>query len=110
MFADNIVIWTRTKTTINKMSSMLQMLWNWATKEINTTKLVYQILSLRHQNPLLILKYDNRALSRSETTRHLGVFLDNNLRCYEHLKKIIEKVNLRKKLLKGLAAASWGST
>lgn len=78
--------------------------------KINTTETVYQFFSLKHQNPIFNLKYNNQELPKSENIRYLGIIMDNKLSWKEHIKQVRERVNSRMKLLKRLAGITRGST
>ena len=120
MYADDVVIWASTKNNAKQhkpleqtISTALNSLSKWATEnnmEINASKTVYQFFSMRHKNDSVDLKINSQKLPKSESTKYLGVHLDNK-RCWKnHVKHTINKVNQRLRLIKRLAEATWGST
>ena len=50
-------------------------------------------------NPNLILKIDNSDLIKTNTTKFLGVIIDNNLSWQEHINNVIKKVSTNKLLI-----------
>ena len=78
--------------------------------EINASKTVYQFFSLRHKNNSFDLKINSQKPPKSESTKYLGVRVDNKLSWKYHVERTINKVNQRLRLIKWLARATWGST
>ena len=113
MYADDIVIWASTKKNAKQHKILEQTINEWATEnnmEINASKTVYQFFSMRHKNDSFDLKINSQKLPKSESTKYLGIHLDNKLSWKKHVEHTINKVNQRLKLLKRLAGATWGST
>ena len=67
----------------------------WATEnmEINTSKTVYQFFSMRHENINFDLKTNNQKLPKSESTKYLGVYMDNKLSWKNHVEHTVNKAN-----------------
>ena len=78
--------------------------------EINASKTVYQFFSMRHKNDNFDLKINSQKLPKSESTKYLGVHMDNKLSWKNHVEHTINKVNQRLRLIKQLARATWGRT
>ena len=53
----------------------------------------------RQTNPNLVLKIDNSDLLKTNTTKFLGVIIDNNLSWQEHINNVIKKVSTNKLLI-----------
>jgi fructose-1,6-bisphosphatase len=105
MYADNVVIWASTKNNAKQhktleqtMNTALNSLSKWATEnnmEINASKTVYQFFSMRHKNDNFDLKINSQKLPKSESTKYLGVHMDNELSWKNHMEHTINKVNQR---------------
>jgi acyl-homoserine lactone acylase PvdQ len=120
MYTNDVVIWTSTKnnakqhkTLEQRINNALNSLSKWATEnnmEINAAKTVYQFFSTHHKNTNFDLKINSQKLPKSESTKYLGVHMDNKLSWKNHVEHTINKANQRLKLIKQLARATWGST
>ena len=53
----------------------------------------------KQTNPNLVLKIDNSELLKTNTTKFLGVIIDNNLSWQEHISNVIKKVSTNKLLI-----------
>jgi len=98
---------------VTKVQNALNSLSKWATEnnmEINASKTVYQFFSMCHKNDSFDLKINSQKLPKSESTKYLGVHMDNKLSWKNHVEHTINKVNQRLRLIKRLARATWGST
>jgi len=110
MYADDVVIWASTKNNAKQhktleqtMNTVLNSLSKWATDnnmEINASKTVYQFFSMRHKNDNFDLNINNQKLPKSESTKYLGVHMDNKLTWKNHVENTISKVNQRLRLIK----------
>jgi len=117
---NHVVIWTSTmnnakqhKTLGQTINNALNSLSMWATEnnmEINTSKIVHQFFSMRHENINFDLKINNQKLPKSESTKYLGVYMDNKLPWKNHVKHTVNKANQRLRLIKRLTGAAWGRT
>jgi hypothetical protein len=66
-----------------------ELLSKWATEnnmEINAFKTVYQFFSMHHKNYSFDLKI-NQNLPKSESTKYLGIHVDNKLSWKNHVSK-----------------------
>lgn len=89
LYADNAVVWTSTKNNAKQhktleqtMNTALYSLSKWAAEnnmEINASKTVYQFFSMHHKNDSFDLKINSQKLPESESTKYLGVHMDNKL-------------------------------
>ena len=110
MYADDVVIWASTKNNAKQhktleqtMNTVLNSLSKWATDnnmEINASKTVYQFFSMRHKNDNFDLNINNQKLPKSESTKYLGIHMDNKLTWKNHVVNTISKVNQRLRLIK----------
>jgi len=83
MYADDVIIWTSTKNNAKQHKTLEQTINNalnspskWTTEnnmEVDASKTVYQLFSMRHENINLDLKINNQKLPKSESTKYLGV-------------------------------------
>jgi len=58
--------------------------------EINAPKTVYQFFSMCHKNDNLDLKINSQKLPKSESTKYLGVNMDNKLSWNNHVEHTIK--------------------
>jgi len=101
MYGDDVVIWASTKNNAKQhktleqtIHTVLKSLSKWVTEnnmEINASKTVYQFFSVRHKNDSFDLKINSQKLPKSESTKYLGVHLDNKLSWKNHMKHTINK-------------------
>jgi hypothetical protein len=85
------------------INTVLNSLSKWATEnnmEINASKTVYQFFSTRNKNDKFDLKINNQKLPKSQSTKYLGVHMDNKLTWNNHVENTISKVNQRLRLVK----------
>ena len=95
------------------MNTALNSLSKWAIEnnmEINASKTVYQFFLMRHKNDNFDLKINSQNLPKSESTKYLGVHMNNKLSWKTHMEHTINKVHQRLRLIKQLTRATWGST
>ena len=95
------------------MNTALNSLSKWAIEnnmEINASKTVYQFFLMRHKNDNSDLKINSQNLPKSESTKYLGVHMNNKLSWKTHMEHTINKVHQRLRLIKQLTRATWGST
>ena len=117
-FADDIVIWSSRKSTLNDQlkantKSTLITLQRWCSENlmtINIKKTSYQIFSLAKKPINITLKYNNIELQRTNKEKYLGVILDNKLSWSKHVEYVTKKVTNKFKILKRLAGTKWGSS
>jgi len=110
MYADDVVIWASTKNNAKQhktleqtINTALNSLSKWATEnnmEINASKTVYQFFSKHHKNDSFDQKINSQQLPKSESTKYLGVHLDNELSWKSHVEHTINKVKQRLRLIK----------
>jgi hypothetical protein len=65
---------------------------------------------MHHKNIKFDLKISNQKLPKSESTKYLGVYMDNKLSWKNHAEHTANKANQRLRLIKRLTGATWGST
>ena len=65
---------------------------------------------MHHKNDSFDVKINSQKLPKSDSTKYLGVHLDNKLSWKNHMVHTINKVNQKLRLIKRLARATWGST
>jgi len=63
-----------------------------------------------HKSDSFDLKINSQKLPKSDSTKYLGVHMNNKLSWKNHVESTINKVNQRLRLIKWLARATWGST
>jgi len=68
--------------------------------EINAAKTVYQFFSTCHKNTNFDLKINSQKLPKSESTKYLGIHMDNKLFWKNHTEHTINKVNQRLRFIK----------
>jgi len=78
--------------------------------EISASYSVYKYFSMRHENINFDLKIYNQKLPESQSTKYLGVYMENKLSWKNLVESTINKVNQRLGLIKRLAGAAWRST
>ena len=84
------------------MNTALNSLSKWGTEnnmEINASKTVYQFFSMRHKNDNFDLKINSQQLPKSDSTKYLGIHMDNKLSWKNHVEHTINKVNQRVRLI-----------
>ena len=102
IYVDNVVIWASTKNNAKQhktleqtINTALNSLSKWATEnnmQINASKSVYQFFSMCHKNDSFHLKINSQKLPKSESTKYLGVHLNNKLSWKNHVEHTINKV------------------
>ena len=95
----------------NKINEVLEVLESWARENnmiVSKTKTIYQNFSLKHANPDFNIKIGNDPLTKSDSTKYLGVILDTRLTWEDQVNKTSQKANKRIGLMKRLAGAKWG--
>jgi len=102
IYVDNVVIWASTKNNAKQhktleqtINTALNSLSKWATEnnmQINASKSVYQFFSMCHKNDSFHLKINSQKLPKSESTKYLGVHLNNKLSWKSHVEHTINKV------------------
>ena len=100
MYADDVVTWASTKNNAKQHKTLeqttntaLNSLSKWATEnnmEINAFKTVYQFFSMCHKNDSFDLKINSQKLPKSESTKYLGVQVDNKLSWKNHVEHTIK--------------------
>ena len=78
--------------------------------EINVAKTVYQFFSTCHKNTNFDLKINSQKIPKSESTKYLGVHMDNKIPWRNRVEHTINKANQRLRLIKRLVGATRGST
>ena len=117
MFADDLVIWHTSNSTIisqRRVQEDLGNLENYCIKwklKINSTKTVYSIFSQSDKVAArdLTLKINNITLEKDVNPVYLGVQLDTKLSMNKHISNVKKKATKRLNLLKRLASTTWGS-
>ena len=117
MFADDLVIWHTSNSTIisqrriQETLSNLEVYCNLWKLEINTTKTVYSIFTQSNEiaKKNLTLKINNHNLNKEENPVYLGVELDQKLNMNKHISNVRKKAMKRLNLVKRLASTTWGS-
>ena len=77
---------------------------------IKSPRQFINFFSMCHKNDNFDLKINSQQLPKSESTKYLGLHMDNKLSWKNHVEYTINKVNQRLRLIKQLARATWGST
>jgi hypothetical protein len=65
---------------------------------------------MHHKNDNFDLKMNSHNLPKGESTKYLGIHMDNKLSWKNHVEHTINKVNQRLRLIKRLVGATWGSS
>ena len=117
LFADDLVIWHTSNSTIisqRRLQDDLNRLEDyckyWKLK-INTSKSVYTIFTKSHKDAKRKLKLtiSNATLSKEENPTYLGVTLDRQMNLNEHVENVRKKADKRLNLIKHLASTNWGA-
>ena len=117
LFADDLVIWHTSNSTIisqRRLQDDLNKLENycdyWKLK-INETKSVYSIFTKSHKDARkkLKLSINKSQLSKEDNPTYLGVTLDRQLTLNQHVENIRKKADKRLNLVKHLASSNWGA-
>jgi hypothetical protein len=118
MFADDVVIWTKTKNKktqqliLEKTMKPLDNYENGQKKTICKLILIKQTtsFSMKHNNYDFNLSIANKLLTKSENTKYLGVQLDNKLNWTYQIESTGKRLNQRSALIKCLSSVIWGSS
>ena len=117
MFADDLVIWHTSNSTIISQRRIQEDLDNlelycslWKLK-INSTKTVYSIFTQSDKVAArnLTLTINDITLNKDVNPVYLGVQLDQKLSMNKHMSNVKKKATKRLNLLKRLASTTWGS-
>ena len=117
LFADDLVIWHTSNSTIisqrrlqDDLNRLEEYCSYWKLK-INPTKSVYSIFTKSHKvaKKKLSLSINNNKLAKEENPTYLGVTLDRQLTLNEHMEMIRKKADKRLNLVKHLASSNRGA-
>ena len=117
LFADDLVIWHTSNSTIisqrrlqEDLNRLEEYCSYWKLK-INATKSVYSIFTKSHKDAKkkLNLSINSSQLVKEDNPTYLGVTLDRQLTLNEHMELIRKKADKRLNLVKHLASSNWGA-
>ena len=117
LFADDLVIWHTSNSTIISQRRLqddlkrLEEYCNYWKLKVNETKSVYSIFTRSHKDAKkrLNLTVNGSSLSREDNPTYLGVTLDRQLTLNQHMENIRKKADKRLNLVKHLASSNWGA-
>ena len=117
LFADDLVIWHTSNSTIISQRRLqddlrkLEEYCNYWKLKINETKSVYTIFTKSHKDAKkkLNLTINNNPLSKADNPTYLGVTLDRQLTLNQHMENVRKKADKRLNLVKHLASSNWGA-
>ena len=117
LFADDLVIWHTSNSTIISRRRLQEDLTNleaycqfWKLK-VNTSKTVYTVFTRSHKvaKAKMTLKINDIQLEKDENPTYLGVTLDRQLNLNKHVENTRKKATKRLNLIKQLASTTWGA-
>ena len=117
LFADDLVIWHTSNSTIisqrrlqEDLNRLEEYCSYWKLK-INATKSVYSIFTKSHMDAKrkLNLSINSNKLAKEENPTYLGVTLDRQLTLNNHMEMLRKKADKRLNLVKHLASSNWGA-
>ena len=117
LFADDLVIWRTSNSTIINQRRLQEDLTNletycnlWKLK-VNSSKTVYTLFTRSHKEAKknLRLSINGSNLNKEDNPVYLGVTLDRQLNLNVHASNVKQKAMKRLNLIKKLASTSWGS-
>ena len=117
LFADDLVIWHTSNSTIISQRRLqddlnrLEEYCDYWKLRINETKSVYSIFTKSHKDAKrkLNLIINNSSLSKEDNPTYLGVTLDRQLTLNQHVENVRKKADKRLNLIKHLASSNWGA-
>ena len=117
LFADDLVFWHTSKSTIISQRRLqedltsLEMYCKYWKLKVNATKTVYTIFTKSHKvaKAKMKLQIDGNQLEKDENPTYLGITLDRQLNLNKHVENTRKKATKRLNLIKQLASTTWGA-